>query len=232
MSGQIFYKIMSVIFIDTMDNQIEIWCDIAGFESKYLVSSFGRVKSIARIVSKKWKDKTVLKPVKERVLKPIRGVDGYLRVGLHEGGKIKVYAIHQLVARAFIPNPEKKKTVNHKLGIKDDNRVSELEWATHSEQGFHAFAVLGRKKIFGRTKEKAYWYGKGGPNHHSVGNKYALGKTGELAYASKKVKCSTLDIVFASRKEASIALGVSELSITNVCHNRQVGVKGLVFNYI
>ena len=46
--------------------------------------------------------------------------------------------IHRLVALAFIPNPENKRCINHKNGIKHDNRSQNIEWATHSENTLHA----------------------------------------------------------------------------------------------
>ena len=42
----------------------------------------------------------------------------------------------------FINNPLNKKTVNHKDGNKLNNKVSNLEWATHKEQTKHMHEVL------------------------------------------------------------------------------------------
>lgn len=110
----------------------ERWAVVPGFGGRYSVSSEGRVWS----------------SVSQILMKPSLHPRGYLFVGLtnrdRKSGKTLIL-VHVLVARAFIPNPENKPTVNHKLGIKDDNRASQLEWATHSENHTHSYRVLGRK---------------------------------------------------------------------------------------
>ena len=67
---------------------------------------------------------------------------GYLRVALCENGKQKRVFVHRLVAMKYIPNPHNLPQVNHKNGIKTDNRVENLEWCTASENQQHRRYVL------------------------------------------------------------------------------------------
>ena len=55
------------------------------------------------------------------------------KVKLHKG-----FLVHRLVAKSFINNPKKKKTVNHKDGNKRNNCLYNLEWMTHAENNQHA----------------------------------------------------------------------------------------------
>ena len=88
---------------------------------------------------------------KENVLVPCVNSQGYVETVLvTEKGKRKNEKWHRLVAKAFIDNPENKPCINHKNGIKTDNRVENLEWCTSGENVRHAIDVLG--KTFGNQK--------------------------------------------------------------------------------
>lgn len=92
---------------------------IEGF-SLYEITDDGRVWSH---ISKKYKTP-----------KKSRAVDYYYKIVLvGDDGKSKAFAIHQLVAKAFIPNPDNLPEVDHKNMIKTDNRVENLEWVVHGE---------------------------------------------------------------------------------------------------
>lgn len=108
---------------------MEVWKRLKDYQN-YSVSSLGRVKNA----------KT------NQILKPCKCENGYLYVSLCKDGKRKSFAIHRLVARAFIPNFEEKREVNHLNGDKFDNRVENLEWTTSSENKAHARAILGKYK--------------------------------------------------------------------------------------
>ena len=85
-------------------------------------------------------DGTILsfKSKEPKALKQYVNKKGYLYVLLYTGKKSTYCRVHRLVAQAFIPNPDNKLEVNHKDGVKTNNHVSNLEWATHKENIDHA----------------------------------------------------------------------------------------------
>lgn len=75
------------------------------------------------------------------ILKGAACHSGHLRIYTNKNGQQKTY-IHRLVAQAFIPNPEDKPFINHKDGNPKNNKVSNLEWCTASENSLHQYHVL------------------------------------------------------------------------------------------
>lgn len=117
----------------------EIWKDVVGWVGFYQVSNRGRVRSVTRIIKRRTHGKKFDVQWTGGLMKPANMSNGYQFVPLRKQGTIKSQqSIHRLVANAFVPNPKGRPCVNHKNGVKKDNRRSNLEWVNKSENALHA----------------------------------------------------------------------------------------------
>jgi len=107
------------------EKEKEIWKDISGYENVYQISSYGRVKSLARFdLAEHF--------LKERIMNNKDNKNGYKLIGLcDENKKRHFYQIHRLVGFAFVEGYQEGLIINHKDEIKSNNYFKNLEWCTH-----------------------------------------------------------------------------------------------------
>jgi hypothetical protein len=105
----------------------EIWKDIIGYEGLYQISNLGKILRWKKKANR-WKS---LNMHVER--------SGYYVLALCTEAKAKSFRLHRLLAIHFLPMIEGKNFINHKNGIKTDNRLENLEWCTNSENVKHAW---------------------------------------------------------------------------------------------
>lgn len=177
----------------------EIWKDIEGYEGYYQISNLGRVKSLSRTTKFGMNYKTS----NDIMLSASIGKRGYYVVSLNKDGVSKTFTLHRLIAKAFIPNPENKRFIDHINTIRTDNRIENLRWVTAKENANNSITLMKN-----RESAKLRW---------SVG-KFA-NRRENLHYI--KVQQFTKDGVFVkeydSIKNASLQTGIDSSSISAVC---------------
>lgn len=125
----------------------ERWLPVVGYEGRYEVSDLGRVRRRGqrRVWDGDWH-------VMETPIVP----KGYSVISLTDvNGARKTHYVHAVVARSFIGTIPDKHTVNHKNGVKNDNRLVNLEIVTHKENIKHSLEVLGIKRVRGERHGNA-----------------------------------------------------------------------------
>lgn len=191
---------------------VEDWKPISKFPY-YLISSFGRVKSLSKI---KIRNNTGNFITKEKILKQHRSrKTGYLGLSICNNRTYQKN-VHVLVANEFVPNPQNKPDVNHKKGIKTDNRACMLEWNTKSENTLHAIS-MGLIKVKSGTDN--HMFGRFGNKHHN------------------SIPVIQSDIVgtkinrFNGVLEASRYTGLFAQNISNVCKGKRELCGGFKWEY-
>ena len=130
--------------------------------------------------------------ITKKILSPSINKDsGYYQIDLWKNNKSRKYTLHRLVASNFIPNLENKPTVDHIDGNRLNNDISNLRWATYSEQNsrFNTFGVRsekikvinvnGEELIFNRIKDVAEHFNCNISNISQMLKKGTFGKRGK-----------------------------------------------------
>lgn len=110
---------------------MQIWKKIPGFDD-YIISNEGKIKSL------NYRNKGIIKEIKQHNDK-----DGYKVSVLNQC----CHSTHRLVAKTFLEDYDEKLQVNHKNGIKNDNRIENLEMVTNKENSQHRTKVLKKGRI-------------------------------------------------------------------------------------
>lgn len=118
------------------DLSAEAWRPAAGYEANYEVSSLGRIRRRSSYRGTR----------AGRILQPCLNKAGYPEVTLRDELRVlKHRRVHRLVAATFLPPHEPGRWhVNHKNGVRTDNRIENLEWCNDHENQLHSYRILGR----------------------------------------------------------------------------------------
>ncbi len=188
----------------------EIFKPVPGFE--YLsASNLGRIKRQAHTILMRrfWRDRWQEFETKlpELIMKQ-ELKKGYMKTFPFG----KSCFVHRLVASAFIPNPDNKPFINHKNGVKNDNRVENLEWCTSQENTQHAL----KNGLYPDRKKIEVNYAKG---ERSGNSKLTEKQVLEIRQKYKPGRSKTARNGYSSLKLAE-EYGVSKPLILSIIHRR------------
>lgn len=137
----------------------EIWKNIPKYKGLYQASNYGKIKSLEKLRKGSGYDKIFYAVHKEKILIPGLNSKGYHVINLVNKGIHKSFTVHSIIGKLFVKGYKKGLEINHKKGIKTDNRAWMLEWVTHQRNCIHSIEI-GLRKSF--NEKQVYKYSKEG----------------------------------------------------------------------
>lgn len=170
---------------------------------------------------------------------------GYVCCRLYDNYRNRELKVHRLIAKAFIENPENKPYINHINGIKDDNRIENLEWCTAKENNYHAWNVLDsterrkniadhcRNRVWAEESRQKISQNKRGKKLSEQARKNMSeahkGKEGNRKVA---VICVETGIIYPSITKAGEDMGILRSSICNMLSGYSENARGYHFRKV
>lgn len=133
-------RFKDVVYDPSLDLPNEEWRQVSGWGGYYFVSSYGRLRSLDRVVPH-WRGGTSV--IKGVLFSNVLDRNGYTVYKLHYNKECKMVKAHRLVAIAFIANPNRLNQVNHIDGNSTNNHYSNLEWVSPHENSSHINVLTG-----------------------------------------------------------------------------------------
>lgn len=121
----------------------EVWKPVAGYEGLYEVSDQGRVRSFVVSRINGFREGPHLMRLNTRRR------DGYQTVNLVSDGQVATKKVHQLVAVAFLGKRPSGNNPDHINGIRRDNRVENLRWATQKQNSWNTTTARSASGVVG-----------------------------------------------------------------------------------
>jgi hypothetical protein len=168
------------------------------FDGLYLITEDGRLYSARR----------------KKYLRPSIDKSGYLYYVISINGVRGTYKAHRLVALAFLPNPENKPTVDHRNGVRTDNRVENLAWATIREQFANPITQKRLQEMWSKT------------DYRVKGSRRNFGRKPTIVYhGNEKIG------EYPSLLLAAAAVGVSCAKASECANGKRRAIGGFRFCY-